>query len=309
MSPILEPAARTIIGDRPHFCEDAHMPSPGNSARANTVERRRRETRTLKLMLVALAFITASVSVVLFTTTSLALLLLPFLVFVAGCAAVLPMDGFSRHVARESAVLQQQRRADAERHGIRPVVRANAPAQAYEEQWRQAMTAAQAYGIHFASAHLSDGDFLHRFTAGELRADGFRHGDHLRFAWLTLERLPFDLAEESIAQSLRTFLRRISGSNAQFHATHTHGWVRVLAAMPERSFANVLSVHASELQSNGLTQFWSADLLSSPAARAAVVGTDVASLPAPHPRRSRRYRAGNSSLPQAAGSRRLGSQA
>ncbi len=270
-----------------------------SSASVNT--QRRRETRTLKLMLAGLALVTALVSLALFTSTSLVLLLLPFVVFVACCAVVLPMDGFDRRTAQSSVQLQQERRAQAERHAfphLAPTSEVAIQAAAANLLLTQAaMSAAQAHGIHFASAHLSDGDFLHRFTAGELRAQDFRHGDHLRFAWLALERLPLDIAEESVAQSLRNFLRRISGSTAPFHATHTHGWVRVLAAMPERTFADVLATHAADLHSTALTRYWSADLLSSDAARKAAVPTDGQALPAPAARRTRRYRQGNTSLP------------
>ncbi len=267
------------------------------------VQRRRRELRAVKLLLAGLAVVTALVSFALFSAASFTLLVLPFVVFVVCCAFVLPMDGFDRHAAESSANLLLQRRAEAERHAfVPPVSSAESAVQlsaANLSQTQTAMAAAEAHGIRFACAHLSDGDFLHRFTAGELRAEDFRHGDHLRFAWLALERLPFDMAEESVAQNLRTFLRRISGSNAQFHATHTHGWVRVLAAMHERTFAEVLAAHAVELRSTALTRYWSKELLASAAARSTAVPTDAQALPEPAARRTRRYRQGRTSLPPA----------
>lgn len=263
--------------------------------------RRRQEIRILKLLLAGLAVVTALASLALVSAAHFTLLVLPFVVFVGFCAAVLPMDGFDRRAVQSRAQLQQQRCSEAERHAFlhpAPVAKCAVEDSAANLLLTQAaMAAAKAHGIHFASAHLSDGDFLHRFIAGELRAEDFRHGDHLRFAWLALERLPFDMAEESVAQNLRAFLRRISGSNAQFHATYTHGWVRVLASMHERTFADVLAAHAAELHGNALCRYWSAELLGSPAARACAVPTDVEALPAPAARRTRRYRQGRTSLP------------
>ncbi len=279
------------------------MPRPASSVSDDPTHGRRRELRALKLLLAGLAVVTALISFALFSAASFLLLVLPFVVFVAACAAVLPLDGFDRRAAEDSALLLQQRRAQAERHAFQAAALDGESAVQMSAanllQTQTAMAAAGAHGIRFACAHLSDGDFLHRFMAGELRAEDFRHGDHLRFAWLALERLPFDMAEESVAQNLRAFLRRISGSNAQFHATHTHGWIRVLAAMPERTFAAVLTAHAAELHSKGLLRYWSPDLLASDTARRAAVPTDAEALPEPDARRTRRYRQGRTSLPPA----------
>ncbi len=268
---------------------------------SSAVARRLRETRVLKLLVAGLAVITALVSLPLYTVAGFALLLAPFVLFVASCALVLPLDGHDRRTAQAAAQVQRDRRTEAQRHAIAPMPMTPAPARSDAElhgETRAAMEAAGAHGIHFGSAHLSDGDFLQSFAAGELRADQFRHGDHLRYAWLTLESMPFDMVEESVAQGLRNFLRRITGSHAQFHATHTHGWVRVLASLPQRTFADVLTNHADALHSTALTRFWSGDTLSSDTARLAVPPTDVSPLPPPTARRTRRYRQG-SALPAA----------
>ena len=181
--------------------------------------RRRHETRMLKLLLAVLAVVTAVASFTLVSTAHFTLLVLPFVVFVAFCAAV-SAHGWIRSTAPSKAAQICSSSAALRRSAIAFVPAASGEsavnAAAHLLQTQAAMAAAEAHGIRFACAHLSDGDFLHRFTAGELRAEDFRHGDHLRFAWLALERLPFDMAEESVAQNLRAFLRRISGSNAQF---------------------------------------------------------------------------------------------
>ena len=129
------------------------------------VQRRRRELRAVKLLLAGLAVVTALVSFALFSAASFTLLVLPFVVFVVVCCAfVLPMDGFDRHAAESSANLLLQRRAEAERHAfVPPVSSAESAVQlsaANLSQTQTAMAAAEAHGIRFACAHLSDGDFL-----------------------------------------------------------------------------------------------------------------------------------------------------
>ncbi len=277
--------------------------------------RRRRETRRLKVLIGTLALTTAGLGLLLYPTLGFVTLLAPFVVLVLSCALVLPLDGYDLDQRQTAMKLQAARQRDAARHSMAALAtpsvaghaRASglhraaqeAEAETFAHTCRAIAAAEQAHGIHFASAHLPDEEFYRSFTAGELRAQDFRHGDHLRFAWLVLERLPLGMAEESIAQALRQFLRRISASNAQFHATHTHGWFAVLASLPQRTFAEALAAHAHDLRSDGLTRFWSQAVLDSPAARATAPPPDVRPLPLPDARRTRRYRAGNTSLPPA----------
>jgi hypothetical protein len=47
-----------------------------------------------------------------------------------------------------------------------------------------------------ASAPMGDEEFLRAFRSCELPASSFRHGDHLRLAWLQLHRAPADEALE-----------------------------------------------------------------------------------------------------------------
>ena len=275
--------------------------------------RRERETRWLKVLLGALAITTAGLGLLLYPTLDFGTLLLPFAVFAVVCGLVLPLDGHDRQVREAAARVEAERRKAAARHAMDEARRstageartsgfhraaAEAEAEAFARTQR-AMEGASAHGIHFASGHLQDEEFYRSFVAGELRAEDFRHGDHLRFAWLTLERLPLAMVEESVAGALRTFLRRISGSTAAFHATHTHGWVAVLASFPERSFAEALSAHTAALEGGALLRYWSAAVLGSDAARGAVAVPDVAALPLPAGRRVRRYRQGHTSLPAA----------
>jgi hypothetical protein len=47
-----------------------------------------------------------------------------------------------------------------------------------------------------ASAGLGDEDFLAAFSSCALPLSSFRHGDHLRLAWLQLQRNPLDESAE-----------------------------------------------------------------------------------------------------------------
>ncbi len=270
--------------------------------------RRGKETRRLKLLIAALAVATALLGVLLYPTLGFATLLAPFVFFVLCCALVLSLDGYDLHRHRTATRLQADRRREAQRHAMPPpgntrttgfhAAAHEAAAESFARTQR-AMTDAEAHGIPFGSVALPDEEFLRRFNAGELCAQEFRHGDHLRFTWMILERLPLGMAEESIAQALRGFLRRINGSSAQFHATRTHGWLAVLASLPQRTFAEALAANTAALHCGALTRYWSQALLDSPAARAAAPPPDLQPLPAPATPRTRRYRPGNTSLPPA----------
>ncbi len=295
-----------LMRRRNYICEDRLTMQPPDPVRRN------KETRKLKGLIGMLALTTAALGLLLYPVLGFATLLAPFVLFVFSCGLVLPLDGHDLHRGKTVAQVQAERRKKAELHAmplptsVTEHARTNGSSDTARKAateallcQQQAMRDAETQGIHFGSAHLADDEFLRAFSAGELRAQGFRHGDHLRFAWLTLERLPLGMAEESIAQALRGFLRRISGSTAPFHATHTHGWFAVLASLPQRTFAEALAQNTAALQSSALTRYWSQPLLDSPEARAAAPPPDVAALPLPIARRTRRYRQGNTSLPPA----------
>ncbi len=265
-----------------------------NHVESPAAARRSAEKRRVKLVLVLLAVTTAALATLLWQQLGLSLLLTPFTVMMIACAIVLSLDGDERTIHLELTALHSERQARAQTH-LLPRPRAQTTATSREDAADllagriRAFAAAEAkHGIHFASGHLPDGEFLRSFASGELRAGDFRHGDHLRFAWLTLERMPYDLAEESIVQGLRVFLRRISGSEAQFHATRTHGWIRVLAARDARSFSDLLQQDGKLLASDGLARYWSAEALDSPGARQRVLAPDGEALPELAERRRRR---------------------
>ncbi len=56
-----------------------------------------------------------------------------------------------------------------------------------------------------ASNKLDDDQFLDAFTSCVLPPSLFRHGDHLRLAWLLLHRMPFDEALGLIRERIQRF--------------------------------------------------------------------------------------------------------
>ena len=130
--------------------------------------------------------------------------------------------------------------------------------------------------LRFGCAEMSDGEFLRAFQNRDIPVGQFHHGDHLRLAWLLLERLPFDDALDSVRRGLQTFAVR-TGNPAHYHETTTRGWLLLLAAQEERTLDECLATYPEG--ENPLHSFWSADLLKTDEARTAWVPPDLAELP------------------------------
>jgi hypothetical protein len=132
--------------------------------------------------------------------------------------------------------------------------------------------------IVVASAGLSDDEFLTAFGSCALPLSSFRHGDHLRLAWLQLHRKPFDEALTSVRDGIRRFAAH-HGQSQLFHETVTTAWVKLLATHHETSFAEFLDRNESRLNPQLLHRFWSAAVLNSEAARLGWVAPDIKALP------------------------------
>jgi hypothetical protein len=137
--------------------------------------------------------------------------------------------------------------------------------------------------LTLASAPLNDDAFLQSFHRCELPLRQFRHADHLRLAWLHLQRETLDQA----LQNVRTGIRRFAvhhGAGHIYHETVTIAWVRLLASHQERSFAEFLQGNAYRLNAELLHRFWTPALLMSEQARQHWVPPDLHDLPAAAPR-------------------------
>ena len=132
--------------------------------------------------------------------------------------------------------------------------------------------------IVIASAALSDDEFLTAFSRCQLPNTLFRHGDHLRLAWIELHRRPFDQALTAVREGIRAYAAH-HGQSHLFHETITGAWVRLLATHDEPSFAQFVTENEHRLNAGLLARFWSPSVLQSEAARFRWVAPDRKALP------------------------------
>jgi hypothetical protein len=129
-----------------------------------------------------------------------------------------------------------------------------------------------------ASAELGDEDFLAAFSSCALPLSSFRHGDHLRLAWLQLQRNPLDEALKLVRNGIQRFAAH-NGVPDIFHETVTTAWVRLLFTHRESNFAEFIAMNEYRLNQALLHRFWTPSLLDSEAARRGWVPPDRESLP------------------------------
>jgi hypothetical protein len=129
-----------------------------------------------------------------------------------------------------------------------------------------------------ASSHLSDEDFLVGFEHCELPLSNFRHGDHLRLAWLCVHRAPVNDAVERVRNGIRRFATH-HGVAHIFHETITAAWVKLISTHREQSFGEFVTTNESRLNLELLHRFWTPEVLRSDAARLGWVAPDKTPLP------------------------------
>lgn len=132
--------------------------------------------------------------------------------------------------------------------------------------------------VVIASAAISDDGFLAAFNNCTLPASSFRHGDHLRLAWLLLHRNPFDEALTLVRESIRRYAAHL-GVPQLYHETITTAWMKLLATHDEASFDEFIVKNEHRLDLGLLHRFWTPAVLESDAARLGWVPPDRAALP------------------------------
>jgi hypothetical protein len=123
-----------------------------------------------------------------------------------------------------------------------------------------------AMSLTVASSHLDDEEFLLAVRDCTLPATAFRHGDHLRLAWLLLHRYPFLEALSKVRHSIVS-LAKTFGAKGLYHETITRAWVSLLATHEEATFSEFIELNEERLNLELLHRFWSPDVLHSEAAR------------------------------------------
>ena len=127
-----------------------------------------------------------------------------------------------------------------------------------------------------------DQEFLEAFETCRLAPQLFHHRDHLRLAWIYLQR-DASTAPVRIAESIRRYAA-YHGQSGKYHETMTLAWLRLLADAARRSGAvnidAVLRASPELLDQKTLQQYYSPELLASETARDEFVPPDRKALPA-----------------------------
>ena len=127
------------------------------------------------------------------------------------------------------------------------------------------------------SAKLTDAEFLDAFANGTLKPTEFRHADHLRLAWLEVQRgMPG--AIDRVRDGIRAFAAQ-HGFHGLYHETITQAWVRLIATHHESSFQVFFAVNEPRLHRDLLYRYWSPEVLDSAAARERWIPPDRQPLP------------------------------
>jgi len=127
---------------------------------------------------------------------------------------------------------------------------------------------------------MTDVEFLDAFESGALSTAQFHHRDHLRLAWLQVDRLGLEGAAAAVSAGIRGFAAE-HGLDRLYHETLTRFWVRIVAHAAAPTFEETLNRHPLLLDKGLPLRHWSREVLFGDAARAAWVEPDLAPLPFP----------------------------
>jgi hypothetical protein len=129
----------------------------------------------------------------------------------------------------------------------------------------------------------ADAAFIEAFDSGRPEGGVFGHREHLRLAWILIDRCGLDAAVPEIERRLR-HLAEGHGMPERYNRTLTLFWVRlvghVAARTPAATSAAFLDAEGWLLNPGLARRHYSTELLSSPGARAAWVDPDLIAMPA-----------------------------
>jgi hypothetical protein len=130
---------------------------------------------------------------------------------------------------------------------------------------------------------LPDDEFLRAFFGLTLPNSEFHHRDHVRLAWLAVQRHGAARAEEVVTGGIQRFAEHHRHGPA-YHDTMTRFWVRLVAhAVSDRpeiaDFDELLTAYPLLLDKNAPLRHWSREAMFAPEARAAWREPDMVALP------------------------------
>jgi hypothetical protein len=127
---------------------------------------------------------------------------------------------------------------------------------------------------------VTDAEFAQAFESCALSNESFHHRDHLRLAWIYLQRYGEQEAGARIAASIRNFAAHF-GKTDKYHETITIAWLRLVAheSKGRTTFEETLAASPMLLEKRTLAAFYSDELLRSERAKNEFVGPDLKPLP------------------------------
>ena len=133
--------------------------------------------------------------------------------------------------------------------------------------------------LNLGTSPMSDGAVLQAFEACQLDPAKFHHADHIRLAWLCVNRYGASGAESKLLDGIRKFAQH-AGAPQKFHYTITIAWARLVAAACCKSnscdsFHEWIKTHPQFLNRYLLKEHYSAGKLESLQARCGWLGPDL----------------------------------
>jgi hypothetical protein len=129
---------------------------------------------------------------------------------------------------------------------------------------------------------MDDDQFLRTFLRGRPTGERFGHYEHLRIAWLVIERHGPEVAAEIVGERLRA-MAVAKGMAPLYNETMTRFWIRLIAHV--RDAFSSPTIHEAIQQAPFLLdkalpqRHWSRTVMFGPAARTQWVEPDLAPLP------------------------------
>jgi hypothetical protein len=137
-------------------------------------------------------------------------------------------------------------------------------------------------GATMSDPALSSNDsFLAAFLDVRLAPAAFTHREHVRAAWLLVQRMPPDCAADRMCDALAILAQRC-GAPEKFHRTVTEAFVRLIAGRGRAPSWEAFAAANTDLLLDGrrvLARYYSDALLDSTAARERFMPPDRDPLP------------------------------
>src|SRR5579863_8995727 len=136
--------------------------------------------------------------------------------------------------------------------------------------------------LKLGTAPMSDDAVLQAFEDCQLDPAKFHHDDHIRLAWLCVQRYGASEAETKLLNGLRRFAQ-MAGVPQKFKYATTIAWARLVAAAQTASpgtnnFSEWIESRPELLERNLLARYYSAGRLETEEARSGWVEPDLAPL-------------------------------